>query len=124
MRHAIIKNGVVENIIIVNPDQAHLFSAIPITDDMQIDIGWIVDGEQFKKPEIPVERLAEIARQQRDQLLFQSDVVVLPDRWAQMSEEQKLSWSNYRQALRDLPKQENFPSEIMWPDIPTNNSTS
>lgn len=124
MRHAIIKNGVVENIIIVNTDQAHLFSAIPITDDMQIDIGWIVDGEQFKKPKIPVERLAEIARQQRDQLLFQSDVVVLPDRWAQMSEEQKLSWSNYRQALRDLPKQENFPSEIMWPDIPTNNPTS
>lgn len=122
MRHAVIKNGIVENIIIVSPEQAHLFSAIPITDDMQIDIGWIVDGEKFKKPEIPVEHLAAIARQKRDFLLYQSDVYVLPDRWAQLLEEAKTSWSAYRQALRDVPEQQGFPSEIVWPVIPTDNT--
>jgi len=27
-------------------------------------------------------------------------------------------WQTYRQALRDLPEQEGFPQEVVWPQIP------
>lgn len=54
----------------------------------------------------------ENVRKQRDKLLEESDKEVLPDR------ENHLLWYNYRQALRDLPKQENFPWDIVWPDKP------
>jgi hypothetical protein len=36
-------------------------------------------------------------------------------RWSLMSEEEKLSWVNYRQALLDLPEQEGFPTNVIWP---------
>jgi hypothetical protein len=42
-------------------------------------------------------------REIRDNLLKQSDVLVLPDRWITYSEDKKTKISNYRQALRDLP---------------------
>lgn len=64
------------------------------------------------------EELAEEARLQRDLLLVDSDKNVLPDRWASMSSEQQTAWSQYRQALRDLPNQNNFPLEINWPTKP------
>ena len=30
------------------------------------------------------------------------------------------AWAVYRQSLRDLPNQEGFPFNIVWPEIPTN----
>ena len=64
------------------------------------------------------EELAEEARTQRDFLLLDSDKFVLPDRWASMAAEQQTSWSQYRQALRDVPSQTGFPLEINWPTNP------
>lgn len=43
-------------------------------------------------------------RQKRDRLLADSDVYVLPDRWATMTTEKQTEWSDYRQSLRDLPE--------------------
>lgn len=42
-------------------------------------------------------------REERNRLLKVSDVVVYPDRWANMNDDTKTKWSNYRQELRDLP---------------------
>lgn len=42
-------------------------------------------------------------RETRDNLLKESDVLVLPDRWNTYSEDKKKKISDYRQALRDLP---------------------
>jgi len=54
-------------------------------------------------------------RQERDVLLSKSDWTQLPDAQAALSSTQKLDWLKYRQALRDVPQQLNFPSNVTWP---------
>ena len=53
-------------------------------------------------------------RTQRDTLLAASDWAVLPD--APVADEQ--AWKDYRQALRDVPQQAGFPTDIDWPTKP------
>jgi hypothetical protein len=39
-------------------------------------------------------------------------------RWEGMSQQEKDDWSSYRQALLDIPQQEDFPRNIVWPTKP------
>lgn len=57
-------------------------------------------------------------RRQRDELLRESDVSVLPDRWAIMSAETQTAWASYRQALRDLPATTVDALNPVWPTKP------
>jgi len=57
-------------------------------------------------------------RRQRDELLRESDVSVLPDRWATMPTETQTAWSVYRQALRDLPATTVDALNPVWPTKP------
>ena len=55
-------------------------------------------------------------RAERNRLLAESD-------WTQggdspLSDEQKSAWAAYRQALRDVPEQEGFPFDVIWPQKP------
>lgn len=59
---------------------------------------------------------AEFARLQRDGLLKESDWVV--SRSAELGQPIPAEWAAYRQALRDLPLQEDFPDVIQWPEKP------
>jgi len=56
---------------------------------------------------------AEEARTQRDALLSQSDWTQVPD-----APVDQAAWAAYRQALRDVPQQAGFPTEITWPQEP------
>jgi len=40
----------------------------------------------------------------RANLLLDSDIAVMPDRWEAMTPEQRQAWAEYRQALRDVPQ--------------------
>ena len=60
------------------------------------------------------EQLAAQARSQRDRMLKDSDWAVLPD--APVADAQ--AWKDYRQALRNVPEQEGFPTDIDWPTKP------
>lgn len=40
-------------------------------------------------------------------------------RWAELTAEQQQVWSDYRQALLDIPQQSGFPHEVVWPVKPT-----
>jgi len=60
------------------------------------------------------EQLAAQARAERDALLKESDWAVLPD--APVGDAQ--AWRDYRQALRDVPQQDGFPTDIEWPIKP------
>lgn len=67
-------------------------------------------------PEQRAERLAIHAiemRVKRNQLLTASDWTQLPDALVD-----KVAWSAYRQALRDVPTQAGFPVNIQWPEQP------
>ena len=37
---------------------------------------------------------------------------------ADLTTDEKAAWKTYKQALRDLPKQEGFPYEVTWPTKP------
>ena len=52
-------------------------------------------------------------RNERDNLLIESD-------WTQIldSPVDKEAWADYRQALRDIPQQEGFPENVLWPEKP------
>ena len=58
------------------------------------------------------DRKAEEVRQERDQLLQQTDWMANSD--VTMSDD----WRTYRQALRDVPTQEGFPNDVTWPTKP------
>ena len=63
-------------------------------------------------------RLSAATRAQRDKYLADSDRRVLPDRWATYTEAERATWTNFRQALRDLPNQPGFPYDHTWPTHP------
>lgn len=73
-----------------------------------------------KKPEkTPEELEAEQAAQvraQRDAMIAETDYLMMSD--YPISDEDKALVETYRQALRDIPQQEGFPSNVQWPVAP------
>ena len=67
-------------------------------------------GQKDKEP-IDKER-EEGIRNQRDRLIKESDWRAVSDR------ELEPEWKEYRQALRDISKQEGFPHVVEWPTDP------
>jgi hypothetical protein len=65
-------------------------------------------------PPPSTEELAADVRAERDRLLAASDWTQLPD----VPEATRLAWATYRQALRDVPKQKDFPANVVWPTKP------
>ncbi len=51
-------------------------------------------------------------RAKRDELLASSDSMALADRITD-------AWRTYRQALRDVPAQSGFPTNVTWPTEPS-----
>ena len=51
---------------------------------------------------------------ERNRLLVRSDWTQLPD----VPLATKTAWAEYRQALREVPEQPGFPTEITWPTPP------
>ncbi len=60
-----------------------------------------------------LEELAAAARAQRDSLLASTDWTQLPD----VPQATREAYAVYRQALRDVPEQEGFPTDINWPTL-------
>ncbi|WP_321991538.1 tail fiber assembly protein [Marispirochaeta aestuarii] len=58
-------------------------------------------------------KIEEDIRTKRNELLRISDWTQVPD-----SPSDKEAWANYRQALRDIPQQEGFPHDVVWPVVP------
>ena len=58
---------------------------------------------------------AVAVRTERDKLIDATDWTVLGD-----AKTDKEDWKAYRQALRDVPEQEGFPYDVVWPEPPRN----
>lgn len=78
----------------------------------QVDGGYQI----IQNPEPDDSMVAEAIRNKRDDLIGETDYYLMPDYPSnpQNLEELKV----YRQALRDVPKQEGFPRDVRWPDVP------
>ena len=80
---------------------------------------WAKHGVVRTETEVQLtqEQLARQARAKRDRLLSASDFYVMPDYPA--TEEGLAEVKAYRQALRDITKQNGFPHQIAWPTKPS-----
>ena len=81
--------------------------------DAYADQGWFEVGEETSVPMTTEEANATIAKFLRDSA------------WAVASDDltitkgQRADWMAFRQALRDIPLQTGFPSNIVWPNQPS-----
>ena len=69
-----------------------------------------------KVPEPTDEELAIKARAERNMKIAETDYYMMPDYPSDPNNIEEMK--AYRQALRDIPKQEGFPSKFTWPDVP------
>lgn len=82
-------------------------------------VGQTVAMKQYKIIEIPAPTTEEVAaqvRSQRDAMIAETDYLMMSD--YPISAEDKALVETYRQALRDIPEQEGFPSNVQWPVVP------
>lgn len=76
-----------------------------------------IDGESIDAVlKITAETVSNWIRSMRDPLLAETDKVTVPDRWKNFDIVEKQDIEEFRQALRDIPKQDPF--NVVWPAIP------
>lgn len=113
MRYAVIGNGKIFNIVEATPEVANENGWVECPNEA--DIGWEVDAHgKFSPPKPDLETLSFMVRAERDRLLQSTD-------WTQGADIPttiKSAYKPYRQALRDVPLQEGFPYNIIWPTKP------
>lgn len=83
---------------------------IPHDNPEIVEIGTKWDGSNWIQTE-------ELVRSKRDKLLVDEVDVVAGNalRWASLSSDEQASWSAYRTALLDVPQQDGFPLNVIWP---------
>lgn len=77
---------------------------------------WKVKKKSKKMMDSTKSKLATIAIRERNNLLNESDWVVI--RSMERGEEVPAGWRNYRENLRDIEEQKGFPLNIAWPVSP------
>lgn len=114
-KYAVLENNIVVNIVLATQEVANINGWIACNNT--VDKGWHYDSGTFYVVPNIVEQSLKI-RSIRSALLAESDLQVLPDRWAIMTPSTQEAWSLYRQALRDIPSQGEFPWNVTWPEQP------
>lgn len=97
-------------------DHAH-FIAVDRNDG---EIGWGWDGSNWiiPIPEISREEIENKIRQRRNKFLSMYIDSMNPIRWEFLTDEQKNKYIQYRQDLLDVPQQDGFPDNVIFPEIP------
>ena len=72
-----------------------------------------------KTEEQKLNELATTVRSKRNSLLAETDYLLMND--YPISEEYLARIKKYRQDLRDITKQENFPTDVVFPNLPEEN---
>jgi hypothetical protein len=65
-------------------------------------------------------KMRKEVRRQRDEMLNTIDIVHCNAlNVEEMTEKEKAAWREYKQALRDVPQQEGFPLDVVFPTMPS-----
>jgi hypothetical protein len=80
-----------------------------------VDVG--ASGAITYSDELTEDDLKMQVREMRDYLLEKSDFTQMPDAPDYID---KVAWQSYRQLLREIPEQDGFPSNVVWPERPIN----
>lgn len=94
----------------IEPEFAHLLPAgsVQITED---------EAETIRVSNAP-KPTEDSIRSERDVILSTTIDKINSVRWASLTASQKTAWTNYRQALLDIPEQPGFPESVEWPVAP------
>lgn len=88
------------------------FPVIPYNDPESIEKGSRWTGTEWVVTD-------DMIRGRRDDLLKGVDVIAGNAlRWAALTPAKQAEWSAYRQALLDVPQQDGFPNDVVWPVKP------
>ena len=77
---------------------------------------WVLGWQIQQKTNQEIQQLADEVREKRNSKLTACDWTQLSD--ASITDEFKIVWQNYRQALRDITSQSEFPINVVWPETP------
>jgi hypothetical protein len=115
--HALQWYGTLGQIEIYNNNiyEVQQITELPVWATASADI-WQATDDQVKAPPT-FEQLDNIAKGLRTNLLNTSDWTQLPN--APLSDAKKQEWAEYRQSLRNITEQTNYPYEINWAVPPT-----
>jgi hypothetical protein len=91
----------------------HYWQQVERGDFEKTATGWILRKIVSNRP---LEEAQFEVRARRDSLLQSSDWTHVTD--SALSDQEKLAWATYRQALRDITSQSSFPYDISWPTKP------
>ena len=80
------------------------------------DLAWSVEKIPEKTEAEKREDAEKSVRAKRDSLISETDYLLASD--YPISAEDLEAVKVYRQALRDVPQQEGFPFDVVWPDLP------
>ena len=81
-----------------------------------------INGKWFTKYSIRERDKAPIDKQHEENIRRQRDTFIKESDWRAVSDrELEPEWKEYRQALRDITKQEGFPHDVKWPTDPDGN---
>lgn len=78
------------------------------------ETAWVIRDKTAGEIQADADTRAFEIRNERNSRLAQCDWTQLPDSPVDIA-----AWSTYRQALRDLTQQPNFPHEVTWPSQPS-----
>jgi hypothetical protein len=107
---------------VVNPDPTTIYTmGLPTLDPVDgiWKEAWIATPMTADQITAAKTGIALRVRTKRNKLLAASDVYVTSDRWAIMSSTDQQMWATFRQALRDIPTQTDFPISVTWPIEPS-----
>lgn len=128
-RNAIARNAdnTMIDVEILHPDFDWMpYTINPADTDQTIDNEALMNmiGSDFQPYVAPTqaeidEAASDFARQQRNDLLTEVDMVASnPLRWSSMTKQEQGRWAKYRQELLDITNEEGFPHDIKWPTKP------
>ena len=81
-----------------------------------------INGKWYTKYTIGQRDKEEIDNQYAENIRNRRDTLIKESDWRAVSDRQlEPEWKEYRQALRDISKQEGFPHDVKWPTDPDGN---
>ena len=82
-----------------------------------------IKGKWYTKYSIRQQDKEPIDKQRADGVRIRRDNLIKESDWRAVSDrELEPEWKEYRQALRDISKQEGFPHDVKWPTDPDGNN--
>ena len=133
MKYARIQNTYAVDVRLESPEGCYTPNIVAEFVEVPDEVmdGWILTDGTWAAPVIYTPSAEELAARAEAQLTATKESLSASVRiernaklaetdWTQLADSSadKVAWATYRQALRDIPDQADFPITIIWPDKP------